>query len=116
MKLYEYPKCTTCKKAIKFLEDSKVEFEDINIKEKCPSTEELEKYIRLSKRGIDKCFNTSGLKYRELNLKDKLKDMTDKDKINLLSSDGMLIKRPILVTDDTVLFGFKEDEWNKIIK
>ncbi len=116
MLLIEYPKCSTCKKAKKYLDDHNCKYDDRNIKEENPSSNEIEDYIRKSGKDINKFFNTSGLKYRELNLKDKLKDMTDKDKINLLSSDGMLIKRPILVTDDTVLFGFKEDEWNKIIK
>jgi len=116
VKIYEYPKCTTCKKAIQYLEKYNEIYEDINIKENCPSKDELKKYIELSKRDIDKCFNTSGLKYRELNLKDKLKKMSTDEKLELLSSDGMLLKRPILVSENVVLFGFKEDEWNKIIK
>ena len=114
MLFIEYPKCTTCKKAKKFLDDNFVKYDDRNIKEENPTKKELEKYIELSKKDINKFFNTSGIKYRELNLKDKLKQMTFEEKLNLLSSDGMLVKRPILVEKDKVLVGFNEQEWKTI--
>ena len=115
MKIYQYPKCTTCKKALKYLDDHNKKYENINIKENNPSKKELKEYIKTSGKEINKFFNTSGLKYKELNLKDKLKTMSDEEKLDLLASDGMLVKRPILVNDNTVLVGFKEEEWAKII-
>ena len=111
MIIIEYPKCSTCKKAIAFLEKHNLVFATRNIKEDTPSKDELQKIISLSNLDIDKFFNTSGLVYRELNLKEKLKDMSFEEKLTLLSSNGMLIKRPLLVTDDFVLVGFKEKEW-----
>lgn len=107
----EYPKCSTCKKSKKWLIDNNIEFIDRHIVEDTPTESELNDWIKLSNKEIKKWFNTSGLKYKELNLKDKLLNMTDSEKIALLSSDGMLIKRPILVLKDNVLIGFKEDEW-----
>lgn len=107
----EYPKCSTCKKAKKWLEDNKIEFEDRHIIENTPTVAELKKWIKMSDKDIKKWFNTSGLKYKELNLKDKLPLMSDDEKIELLSTDGMLIKRPILVLENKVLIGFKEEEW-----
>ncbi len=107
----EYPKCSTCKKAKKWLEDNKIEFEDRHIIENTPTVEELKRWIKMSDKDIKKWFNTSGLKYKELNLKDKLPLMSDDEKIELLSTDGMLIKRPILVLENKVLIGFKEEEW-----
>ena len=112
----EYPKCSTCKNAKKWLIQNNIEFEDRNIVENTPTKEELEKWIKQSKKEIKKFFNTSGLKYKELNLKEKLPNMTDKEKIELLSSDGMLIKRPLLITDKEILVGFKEKEWEEILK
>ena len=109
----EYPKCSTCQKAKKWLETNNVNFEDRHIVEEKPTKEELEKWIKISGREIKRFFNTSGLKYKELNLKEKLSDMSDKEKIELLSSDGMLIKRPLLILRDTVLIGFKEKEWKE---
>lgn len=109
----EYPKCSTCKKAKKWLEDNGVNFEDRNIVVQTPSIEELTQWIKRSGKELKKWFNTSGLKYKELNLKEKLSDMSDDDKIRLLASDGMLIKRPILISDKVVCVGFKEDEWKK---
>lgn len=109
----EYPNCSTCKKAKKWLEENNVEFEDRHILEATPTVEELEKWIKISDKEIKKWFNTSGLKYKELNLKEKLQTMSDKEKIKLLSSNGMLIKRPILVTKNNVLIGFKQEEWEK---
>ena len=111
MIIIEYPKCSTCKKAVAFLEKHNLDFATRNIKEDTPSKDELQKIISLSNLDIDKFFNTSGLVYRELNLKEKLKDMSFEEKLTLLSSNGMLIKRPILVTDEFALVGFKEKEW-----
>ena len=108
----EYPKCSTCKKAKKWLEENNIEFKDRNIIEETPTIEELTEWIKISGQDIKKWFNTSGLKYKELNLKEKLLDMSDTEKIKLLSSDGMLIKRPILVSKKGILTGFKEDKWN----
>ena len=107
----EYPKCSTCQKAKKWLEENNIEFIDRNIKEETPTIEELNEWIPKSQKDIKKWFNTSGLKYKELNLKDKLPLMSDDEKIELLSTDGMLIKRPILVLENKVLIGFKEEEW-----
>ena len=111
----EYPKCSTCKKAKKFLEDNNIEFTVRNIVEETPDVEELNKWIEESKQDIKKWFNTSGLKYKQLNLKEKLPNMTNEDKVDLLASDGMIVKRPILVTQKGILVGFKEEEWKKII-
>ena len=107
----EYPKCSTCKKAKKWLEGNNIEFIDRNIVEDTPTIQELEKWIKKSGQELKKWFNTSGLKYKELNLKDKLATMSDKEKIELLASDGMLIKRPLLITDKGIFIGFKEGIW-----
>ena len=107
-----YPKCSTCKKALDYLEKNKYKFSIRDITLNTPSKSELEKYINMSGKDINKFFNTSGLKYRELNLKDKLNSMSESEKLKLLCSDGMLIKRPILVLDDKVFVGFKEKEWS----
>lgn len=112
----EYPKCTTCQKAKRWLIENNIDFEDRHIVEETPTAEELEKWIKLGNKEIKKWFNTSGLKYKELNLKEKLPNMSDKEKIELLASNGMLIKRPLLVTKDTVLIGFKQSEWEEVIK
>ena len=108
----QYPKCSTCKKAKKWLEENSIKFEERNIVTETPTVEELTKWIQKSGQDIKKWFNTSGLKYKEMNLKDKLLNMTDKEKIELLASDGMLIKRPILITDKEILIGFKVENWN----
>lgn len=108
----EYPKCSTCKKTKKWLEENNIEFEDRNIIEETPTIKELTKWIKESGLDIKKWFNTSGLKYKELNLKEKLSNMSDKEKIELLASDGMLIKRPVLVSDKGIFIGFNEDKWN----
>lgn len=111
----EYPKCSTCKKAKKWLEENNVEFIDRNIVEKTPTVKELTEWIKESKQDIKKWFNTSGLKYKELNLKEKLLTMSDREKIELLASDGMLIKRPLLISDKGIYIGFKEEKWEKLI-
>lgn len=112
----EYPKCSTCQKAKKWLESNNIEFTDRHIIENNPTEEELTKWIKQSKKDIKKWFNTSGMKYKELNLKDKLVDMSEEDKIKLLASDGMLVKRPILVTEKDILIGFREAEWEESLK
>lgn len=109
----EYPKCSTCQKAKKWLDENSVEYTDRHIKEQNPSFEELSQWYKLSGLDIKRFFNTSGLLYKSLELKDKLPEMTDEEKLRLLSSDGMLVKRPILIGEDFVLLGFKADEWNK---
>lgn len=107
----EYPKCSTCQKAKKWLKENEIKYEDINIVEQTPKVEDLTKWIEKSGYEIKKFFNTSGLKYKELNLKEKLPYMTDSEKIELLASDGMIIKRPIFINDKVILLGFKEKEW-----
>ena len=108
-----YPKCLTCQKAKKWLEANKVSFEERHIVEDNPTEAELKVWIKKSHLEVKKWFNTSGLKYKELGLKEKLPTMSDEEKINLLSTDGMLIKRPLLITEKTVLVGFKEQDWKK---
>ena len=111
---YGYPKCGTCRKAKKWLETNNLDFQDVNIAEAPPSQEELGKIVATSGLELKKFFNVSGMKYRELNLKDKLQTMTDEEKISLLSSDGMLIKRPIVYGEGKVTVGFKEEEFIKV--
>ena len=111
----EYPKCTKCKKAKKWLQENKIEAEERNIVTETPTVQELEKWIQKSGQYIKKWFNTSGLKYKELNLKNKLGTMSQKEKIELLASDGMLIKRPLLISDKVILIGFKEEKWKELI-
>lgn len=111
MLFIEYPKCSTCKKAKKHLEALGVEFEDRHIIEDNPTAEELKGWIAQSGLPVKKFFNTSGVKYREMGLKDKLADMSDEEMIQLLSTDGMLVKRPLLIDGERVLVGFKEAEW-----
>lgn len=108
----EYPKCSTCKNAKKWLKENDIEFIDRDIISETPTEKELTKWIEGSGLDIKKWFNTSGIKYKELNLKEKLLSMSDKEKIELLASDGMLIKRPILVSDKGIFIGFKEEKWN----
>ena len=110
----EYPKCSTCQKAKKWLEQNNIEFEDRHIVENNPTKEELKKWIKQSGYDIKKFFNTSGMKYKELNLKEKLPNMTDDEKIEVLSKDGMLVKRPLIITDDLILVGFREKEWEQL--
>ena len=116
MLFIEYPKCSTCKNAKKYLENNNINFTDRNIITETPSALELKEWQTKFNIPIKKLFNTSGLKYKELNLKDKLDSMSDDDKFKLLASDGMLIKRPLLVDDNFILIGFKEKEWNNIEK
>ena len=112
----QYPKCTTCQKAKKFLDDNKIKYTDRNIVTDNPTKEDLENFIKIGNLDIKKLFNTSGMKYRELGLKDKLKTMSDDEKLELLATDGMLVKRPLLVGDDFVLTGFKQELWADKLK
>ena len=111
MLFVEYPRCSTCKKAKKFLEDNGIKFEDRDIVVNTPTKEELDAWVNLSGYDVKKFFNTSGIKYRELNLKDTILSMSYEEKLKVLASDGMLIKRPILVADNFVLVGFNENKW-----
>lgn len=106
-----YPKCSTCQMAKKWLEANTIAFEERHIKENNPSIEELKQWHKMSGLPLKKFFNTSGLLYKELKLKDKLTAMSEEEQYKLLASDGMLVKRPILIGDGFVLVGFKEDEW-----
>ena len=106
-----YPKCSTCQKAKKWLEAQGVAFEARHIVEENPTVEELSKWIAASGQPVKKFFNTSGMKYKELGLKDKLPSMTDEEQIALLATDGMLVKRPLVIGNGVVLAGFKEDKW-----
>ena len=106
-----YPKCSTCQKAKKWLDEHGLNYEDRNIKEENPTADELKTFIEISGLPIKKFFNTSGLLYKSMGLKDKLSEMSFDEQIELLSTDGMLVKRPIVYTGDKVLVGFKADEW-----
>ena len=110
-----YPKCTTCQRAKKWLEDHDIEFDLRDIKEDNPSAEELKAWHAKSNLPLKRFFNTSGMAYRAQNLKDKLPEMSEAEQYELLATDGMLVKRPILVTDEAVLVGFKEAEWEKAL-
>ncbi len=109
----EYPKCTTCQKAKKWLEEQGIDFEDRHIVEENPTEEELRLWWKKSGFPLKRFFNTSGMKYRELQLKDRLPSMDEEEQIRLLASDGMLVKRPVLVGEDFVLTGFREKEWRE---
>ena len=111
MLFVEYPKCSTCQKARKWLEGQGAAFTARHIKEDAPTREELADWYQRSGLPLKKFFNTSGLKYKELALKDKLPGMSEDEQLTLLASDGMLVKRPILVGNDFVLVGFREKEW-----
>ena len=116
LKFICYPKCTTCQKAKKWLDDNKIEYELRDIKQENPTLEELTEWYKKSGLPLKKFFNTSGLLYKSMDLKNKLPDMTEDEMLQLLSTDGMLVKRPILVADNFVLVGFKEVEWNEKLK
>ena len=112
MLFLEYPACSTCKKAKKWLDDNGIAYTDRHIKENNPSYEELKHWLEVSGLPVKKFFNTSGMQYRALELKDKLPGMTVEEQLQLLATDGMLVKRPIIVTDaGKVLTGFKEADW-----
>ena len=108
-----YPKCTTCIKARKWLEENNIEFTSRHIVEENPTAEELKTFIKLSGLPTKKFFNTSGMLYREMNLKDKLATMSDDEMVNLLANNGMLVKRPLVVGENGVLVGFKAETWSE---
>ena len=110
-----YPKCTTCQKAKKWLDDNKIEYELRDIKEDNPSHEELATWYKMSGLPLKKFFNTSGLLYKSMELKDKLPAMSEDEQLKLLATDGMLVKRPLAIGDGFVLVGFKESEWEERI-
>lgn len=111
MLLIEYPKCTTCQKAKKWLDAHNIAYEDRHIAENNPSYEELKEWYEKSGLPLKKFFNTSGILYKEMQLKDKLPDMSEEEQLKLLASNGMLVKRPLVVDGATVLTGFREAEW-----
>ena len=111
-----YPKCTTCQRAKKWLDDNKIEYELRDIKLDNPSHEELTEWYQKSGLPLKKFFNTSGLLYKSLDLKNKLPEMSEDEMLNLLATDGMLVKRPLLIGDDFVLVGFKGNEWEMNLK
>ena len=111
-----YPKCSTCLKAQNWLDDNDIKYEIRNIKEDNPNKKELSAWYKKSGLPLKRFFNTSGLLYKEYDLKNKLDSMSESEQLDLLSSDGMLVKRPILISDDKVLVGFKQEEWAKTIK
>jgi arsenate reductase len=109
-----YPKCTTCQKAKKWLDERGLQYETRGIKEENPSYDELKSWLAISGLAVKKFFNTSGLLYKSLNLKDKLPAMNEEECLRLLATDGMLVKRPLLVGEGFVLVGFREADWEKI--
>ena len=110
-----YPKCTTCQKAQKWLDQKKAEYTLRDIKTQNPTYEELKKWHKASGLPLKRFFNTSGQLYRSMELKDKLADMTEEEQLRLLATDGMLVKRPILISGDKVFPGFRETEWEKLL-
>lgn len=113
MLFVQYAKCSTCKKAKKWLDEHGISYEDRPIKEDRPSVEELKKWHQTSGLPLKRFFNTSGMLYKELKLKDKLLTMSEEEQYELLATDGMLVKRPLVITDDIVLVGFREKEWEQ---
>ena len=115
MLLVYYPKCSTCQRAKKWLEEKQIIFEARDVKLQNPTKEELIEWHQRSGLPLKKFFNNSGMLYREMQLKDRLPEMSEEEQYDLLASDGMLVKRPIVVTDDLVLVGFREKEWEKMV-
>lgn len=113
LKFLCYPKCTTCQKAKKWLDEKNTEYELRDLKENNPTYEELKDWHAKSGLPIKKFFNTCGMLYKSMNLKDKLPEMSEEEQLRLLASDGMLVKRPLLVGDDFVLVGFKDNDWSE---
>ena len=116
MKVYCYSKCTTCKKALKWLDENKIKYELIDIKEDHPDEKTLKLLHKKSGLPLRRFFNTSGLIYREMELSKKLPNMSEDEMFKLLASDGMIVKRPLIVADDKVLVGFKEEEWKSLLR
>ena len=111
-----YPKCTTCKKAQKWLDDKEISYDLRDIKENNPSYDELKKWYSASGLPLKRFFNTSGLLYKSMSLKDKLPEMSEEEQLQLLATDGMLVKRPLLITENgKILTGFKEKEWEELL-
>lgn len=115
MLFLEYPKCSTCKNEKKWLDEQGISYEDRHIIEDNPTVEELKDWHERSGLPLKRFFNTSGMKYRELGLKDKLPEMSEEEQYELLATDGMLVKRPLVVGDDFVLIGFKEALWKETL-
>ena len=113
LKFICYPKCTTCQKAKKWLDDNKIEYKLRDIKEDNPSLEELSEWHKMSGLPLKKFFNTSGLLYKSMELKEKLPNISEEEQLKLLATDGMLVKRPLVIVNDFVLVGFKESEWRE---
>lgn len=111
-----YTRCTTCQKARKWLDANKISYTTRDIKTDNPKLAELKKWYKQSKLPLRRFFNTSGLQYKALNLKDKLPAMSEEEQLKLLSTDGMLVKRPLVITENNVLVGFKEEEWQEALK
>ena len=116
IKVYCYSRCTTCKKALKWLDEKGIEYEVIDIKADHPDEKTLREYYAMSGLPLKRCWNTSGIPYREMGLSKKLPVMTDDEQLALLATDGMLVKRPLVVGDGFVLTGFKETEWMEKLK
>ena len=115
MLFLQYPPCSTCQKAKKWLDEHELSYTDRHIKENNPTYEELKAWYQRSGLPLKKFFNTSGLVYKALNLKEKLPGMSEEEQLRLLATDGMMVKRPLLVTEDTVLVGFKMAEWERLL-
>lgn len=115
MKILCYPKCSTCKKALAYLDQKGCAYESRDIKEDHPTAQELEQWWKQSGLPLKRFFNTSGIQYRELGLKDKLPNMSEQEQLDLLATDGMLVKRPLLIGEDFVLVGFKQAEWDETL-
>lgn len=111
----EYPACGTCRKAKKWLDEQKVEYSDRHIVDNCPTKEELKTWFEKSGLPLRKFFNTSGLLYKSMQLKEKLDEMSEEEQLKLLASNGKLIKRPLVIGEDFVFVGFKPEEWKKIL-
>lgn len=115
MLFVEYPKCSTCQKAKKWLDDNGVKYDDRHIKENNPTFDELKEWYEKSGLPLKRFFNTSGMLYKSMQLKDKLPEMSEDEQLQLLATDGMLVKRPLLIGNDFVLCGFREKEWQEIL-
>ena len=116
MLFMQYPPCSTCQKAKKWLDEKGIVYESRHIKEEKPTAEELRQWHGISGLPLKKFFNTSGLLYKSMNLKDRLPGMTEDEQIELMASDGMLVKRPVLIAEGRVLVGFREKEWEALLK
>ena len=116
MTFIEYAKCSTCKKAKNWLDENGISYETRPIREENPTAEELKEWQKKSKLPLKRFFNTSGNLYKELKLKDNLKEMSEEEQFELLATDGMLVKRPLLISETSVLVGFKETEWEELLR